>query len=131
MSSESIEGVGLTFGEKPVARKHVMGVISVTHYRGRAHAQSENADRHYRVVSRGTCNMRQSEGIPLWDSVTQPFANLLDFAFGCRHRKLSRVFTIDNHSYQVCFECGATFNYSLETMSVGHRRKHLSALRQL
>jgi hypothetical protein len=63
--------------------------------------------------------MRQSEDAPLWDSVTQRFVNVLDFAFGCHHRKLSRVFTIDNHSYRVCCECGATFNYSLETMSVG------------
>ena len=69
--------------------------------------------------------MRQSEDIALWNSVTQRFANVLDLAFGCHHRKLSRVFTIDNHSYQVCFECGATFNYSLETMSVGRRRRLL------
>ena len=75
--------------------------------------------------------MRQSEDTPLWDSVTQRFANVLDFAFGCRHRKLSRVFTIDNQSYRVCCQCGATFNYSLETMSVGRRRKLLSALRRL
>ena len=76
-------------------------------------------------------NMEQSEGIPLWESVTQPFANMLDFAFGCHHRKLSRVFTIDNHTYKVCCECGATFNYSLETMSVRHRQRLLSALRRL
>lgn len=75
--------------------------------------------------------MRQSEDTPLWDSVTQRFASVLDFAFGCHHRKLSRVFTIDNQSYRVCCQCGATFNYSLETMSVGRRRKLLSALRQL
>src|ERR1700756_822075 len=84
-----------------------------------------------RLVPRGQCNMRQSEDTPLWDSVTQRFVNVLDFAFGCHHRKLSRVFTIDNHSYQVCCECGATFTYSLETMSVGHRRRLLSALRPL
>jgi len=75
--------------------------------------------------------MRQSEDTPLWDSVTQRFANVLDYAFGCHHRKLSRVFTIDNHSYRVCCECGATFTYSLETMSVGHRRRLLSGLRQV
>ena len=75
--------------------------------------------------------MRQSEDTPLWDSLTQRFANVLDYAFGCRHRNLSRVFTIDNNSYQVCYGCGATFNYSLETMTVGHRRKLMSALRQL
>jgi hypothetical protein len=71
--------------------------------------------------------MRQSEDLSLWESVTRPFANVLDFAFGCHHRKLSRVFTIDNQSYRVCCECGATFNYSLETMSGEHRRRLLSA----
>ena len=75
--------------------------------------------------------MRQSEDLSLWESVTRPFATLLDFAFGCHHRKLSRVFTIDNQSYRVCCDCGATFNYSLETMSVGHRCRHLSALPRL
>ena len=45
-----------------------------------------------------------SERIPLWDSVTHPLANVLEFAFGCHHRKLSRVFTIDGHSYKVCCE---------------------------
>jgi hypothetical protein len=75
--------------------------------------------------------MRPSEEVPLWDSVTHPFANALEFAFGCHHRKLSRVFTIDNHTYKVCCDCGATFNYSLETMSIRHRRRLLSALRRL
>jgi hypothetical protein len=73
----------------------------------------------------------ESEDVPLWESVTQPFANFLDLAFGCHHRKLSRVFTMDNHTYRVCCECGATFNYSLETMSVGQRRRLLSAMRRL
>jgi hypothetical protein len=58
------------------------------------------------------------EGIPLWDTVTHPFANVLDFAFGCRHRKLSRVFTLDGHTYKVCCECGTHFEYSLQTMSL-------------
>jgi len=75
--------------------------------------------------------MRQSEGVPLWKSITQPFAEVLDYAFGCRHRKLSRVFTIGKDSYKVCCECGATFNYSLDTMSVEPRRTFLSALRRL
>jgi len=75
--------------------------------------------------------MKQSEDVPLWESVTRPFANVLEFAFGCRHRELSRVFTIDNNSYKVCCECGATFNYSLDTMSVEHRRRLLSAMRRL
>jgi hypothetical protein len=41
-----------------------------------------------------------------------------DFLFGCHHRAISRVFTIGGRSYQVCCDCGATREYSLETMSV-------------
>jgi hypothetical protein len=73
--------------------------------------------------------MSAPEGIPLWDSVTRPFANALEFAFGCHHTKLSRVFTIHGHSYKVCCDCGATFNYSLENMSMRGRRKLLATLR--
>lgn len=75
--------------------------------------------------------MLAREGIPLWDTVTHPLANVLEFAFGCHHRKLSRVFTIKGHSYKVCCECGATFNYSLQTMSIRHRWRLLSALNRL
>lgn len=75
--------------------------------------------------------MSAPESAPLWDSVTHPLANALDYAFGCHHRKLSRVFTIHGHSYKVCCDCGATFNYSLETMSMRKRRRLRSALRRL
>lgn len=75
--------------------------------------------------------MKQSEDVPLWDSVTHPLASVLDLAFGCRHRRLSRVFTIDNHSYRVCCDCGASFNYCLDTMSIRRRSLLLSALRRL
>jgi hypothetical protein len=75
--------------------------------------------------------MSAPERVPLWDSMTHPLANALELAFGCHHRKLSRVFTIHGHSYKVCCDCGATFNYSLETMSMRHRRRLLSALRRL
>jgi hypothetical protein len=34
------------------------------------------------------------------------------FAFGCRHRRLSRVFTIKKRTYQICFECGQEVEYS-------------------
>ena len=71
------------------------------------------------------------EEVPLWNTVTDPLANALDFAFGCHHRKLSRVFTIDNHTYRVCCDCGARFSYSLETMSIRHRRRLLLALRRM
>ena len=38
--------------------------------------------------------------------------------FGCRHSHLSRVFTIDRRTYRVCCNCGAKFDYSLESMSM-------------
>ena len=75
--------------------------------------------------------MRASERIPLWDSVTDPLTSALEFAFGCHHTKLSRVFTIEGHSYKVCCGCGAHFEYSLQTMSIRPRHKMFPALRQL
>lgn len=75
--------------------------------------------------------MSASDGMPLWDSVTHPLANALERAFGCHHRRLSRVFTIEGRSYKVCCDCGARFDYSLRTMSVTHHRRLLSALRRL
>jgi hypothetical protein len=30
--------------------------------------------------------------------------------FGCRHRHLSRVFTIKHRTYKVCFDCGREFD---------------------
>ena len=42
----------------------------------------------------------------------------LEILFGCHHSNLSRVFTIGGHSYRVCFDCAASFDYSLETMSI-------------
>jgi hypothetical protein len=41
-----------------------------------------------------------------------------DFAFGCHHRNLSRVFTIECRTYRVCCNCGVKFTYSLENMSL-------------
>jgi hypothetical protein len=51
---------------------------------------------------------------------------LLNFLFGCRHTHLSRVFTIHRHTYRVCCDCGAEFDYSLETMVLQRRRKQPS-----
>jgi hypothetical protein len=42
-----------------------------------------------------------------------------DFLFGCPHRSLSRPFTINGRTYEVCLDCGARFTYSLETMARG------------
>jgi hypothetical protein len=33
----------------------------------------------------------------------------LQFIFGCRHRHVSRVFTIKLRTYRVCFDCGREF----------------------
>lgn len=75
--------------------------------------------------------MSAPEDVPLWDSVMHPFANALDFAFGCHHRKLSRVFTMEGHTYKVCCSCGRRFDYSLHTMTIRHRRTLFSALTHL
>ena len=45
----------------------------------------------------------------------------LDYLFGCHHGNLSRVFTIGETTYRVCCDCGAEFDYSLASMSIGHR----------
>jgi len=39
----------------------------------------------------------------------KPLRWILQFAFGCRHRHLSRVFTIKHRTYRVCFDCGGEF----------------------
>ena len=36
--------------------------------------------------------------------------------FRCSHPRLTVVFTIGGHTYQVCLECGAELEYDLETM---------------
>lgn len=41
---------------------------------------------------------------------------IFDFVFECHHRHLGRVFTINNRTYQVCFECGQEVEYSWELM---------------
>ena len=53
----------------------------------------------------------------------------LDFVFGCHHKTLSRVFTLDGHTYRVCCDCGARFGYSLKTMSVERRLPVLTRFR--
>ncbi|HVM91585.1 MAG TPA: hypothetical protein VMT67_02180 [Terriglobales bacterium] len=46
---------------------------------------------------------------------------IFDFVFGCRHSHLSRVFTMDSRTYRECCDCGATFGYSLDNMSMERR----------
>jgi hypothetical protein len=43
---------------------------------------------------------------------------IFEYLFGCHHGNLSRVFTIQKHSYRVCCDCGKSFEYSLKTMSI-------------
>ena len=38
-----------------------------------------------------------------------PLHWMIQFAFGCHHRHLSRVFTIHNRTYKVCLDCGHEF----------------------
>jgi len=40
----------------------------------------------------------------------KPFWRIFQFFFGCRHHHLSRVFTIKNRTYKVCFDCGREFD---------------------
>lgn len=43
-------------------------------------------------------------------------SRIIQCFFACPHRDLSRVFTINNRTYQVCFDCGREINYSWELM---------------
>jgi hypothetical protein len=40
----------------------------------------------------------------------KPLLWIFQFVFGCRHRHLSRVFTIKHRTYKVCFDCGQEFD---------------------
>ena len=42
--------------------------------------------------------------------------------FGCKHRQLSRLFTLGGHTYQACFDCGAELEYDLDLMRPTGRR---------
>ena len=54
---------------------------------------------------------------------------ILDLLFGCHHVHLSRAFTLQGETYQVCCDCGAKFAYSLETMSIEPRNGERSSIR--
>ena len=41
--------------------------------------------------------------------VVKPLLWFLRVAFGCRHKQMSRVFTIKSRTYRVCFQCGREF----------------------
>ena len=46
----------------------------------------------------------------------KPLLWIYQFAFGCRHGQLSRVFTIKKRTYQVCYGCGRECEYSWALM---------------
>jgi len=60
-------------------------------------------------------------------AVMRAVTSTLDFFFGCHHRHLSRVFTIDRQTYRVCCDCGAKFEYSLDSMRMEPRFRAFGA----
>lgn len=38
-----------------------------------------------------------------------PLLWAIEFVFGCRHRQMSRVFTISGRTYQICLKCARQF----------------------
>jgi hypothetical protein len=44
-----------------------------------------------------------------------PLHSVIQFAFGCRHRHVSRVFTINKRTYKVCLDCGRELCYRMLT----------------
>jgi len=46
---------------------------------------------------------------------------ILEFAIGCRHRHLSRVFTIKHRTYRVCFTCEREFDLPFANASIPGR----------
>jgi hypothetical protein len=40
--------------------------------------------------------------------------------FGCNHGHMTRPFTLQDHSYKVCLDCGRQIPYSLEKMRILH-----------
>ena len=57
------------------------------------------------------------------------FETMLNAIFGCRHARLSRVFTDrgkilgtgGKNSRVICFDCGLSFEYDWTTMRIGRR----------
>jgi hypothetical protein len=47
---------------------------------------------------------------------------IFQFAFGCHHSQMSRVFTIKKRTYRVCFKCGQEFDYTWALMDPRRRR---------
>jgi hypothetical protein len=52
--------------------------------------------------------MRAVDEVPRWDRLVHPLASALNFAFGCRHRHLSPVFTIEGQATRFAATVGRT-----------------------
>ena len=59
------------------------------------------------LISLAECNQGMIEGDP---RPMNPLRWIFQFVFGCRHRHMSRVFTIKGRTYKVCFDCGEEFD---------------------
>jgi hypothetical protein len=71
----------------------------------------------------GTLVGKHHEELMEW--VAEWLLKSFDFAFGCHHRNLSRVFTIEGRTYRVCCGCGVNFKYSLENMSMERHARRI------
>jgi hypothetical protein len=81
--------------------------------------------------------MKTSEVLQAWARILAArHLWVFEFLFGCHHRKLSRIFTIQKRTYQVCIRCGRQFEYSWELMQpvrsspAENTRPSLSTVRQ-
>ena len=52
------------------------------------------------------------------ESMRALLSAIFEWIFGCHQRELSRVFTIDHKTYQVCLDCGRKLQYSWRAMSL-------------
>jgi hypothetical protein len=55
----------------------------------------------------------------MYTELMRAFSNaIFEWIFGCHHRRLSRVFTIDHKRTGCCFACGRKLQYSWRAMSL-------------
>ena len=47
---------------------------------------------------------------------------VFDWFLACHHRRLSRVMTMNDQTFQVCLVCGERLPYSWETLSLVRQR---------
>lgn len=56
-------------------------------------------------------------------SVLRTVSDLMTSVLGCRHERMSRLFTIEDKSYMVCLNCGHQVFYSMDSMRRLTRRE--------